>query len=437
MTCATLCRTGRPAGSRLRYRPCVGAVIAVGLAGLASWAGSPHAQASDAAYADAFAARIASPGDVSVLSTFINLAVQRGQYDQAVSTVEQHLIAAPRDARARLVAARLYHHMGSYELARRQARHALSIGTLTPEETQDAEALLARAERALSGWTYGLAVSGGIRFESTERANAADEDFTTGFGQLQGYVRQDLKTATRDALIYSGRISATERVYDTDLTRTAGRDTYLSGLGRVTYDKGLPNSGVESLRMLVSAFGAVESFGSNTDETRLGTDIKFTARPTVDGLAFVSAGYANLEGSDGIFTEDRFSWEAGYSHRLPNGHAIGAAVRGTQDSGTRQSDLGHSTEFEVRYGGVVLDLPDRVVWLHEVAVAVGEDETPDLTLGPASRLQSDFWRITSAHDFQLTSEQKISLDMTYTERKFSILERSSFAATLYYTYAIE
>jgi tetratricopeptide (TPR) repeat protein len=430
-------RSGNLTGGLHGFRLAVGAVMALAIAGVASADTNARAQGMDAAYADAFAARVASPGNVTILSTFINLAVRRGQYDQAVSTVEQHLIAAPRDARARLVAAQLYNHMGSYELARRQARHALNIGTLTPEETQDAEALIARAERALNGWTYGLSLSGGVRFESSERSNAADEDFTTGFGQLQGYVRQDLKTATRDAIIYSGRISATERVYDTDLTRTAGRDTYVSGLGRITYDKGLPNSGIESLRMLISVFGAVESFGSNTDETRLGTDIKFTARPTVDGLAFVSAGYANLEGSDGIFTEDRFSWAAGYSHRLPNGHAIGAAVRGTQDSGAGQSDLGHSTEVELRYGGVLLDVPDRFVWLHEIAVAIGDDETPDLTLGPASRLQSDYWRVTSAHDFQFAPEQKISLDMTYTEREFTILERSSFAATLYYTYAIE
>jgi hypothetical protein len=387
-------------------------------------------------YADAFAARVATPGDTTALSSFINTAVREGQYDQAISTVEQHLISAPRDAKARLIAGRLYNHIGSYELARRQLRHALSIGTLTPEETEEAEQLLGVVERALEGWTYGVAVSGGVRYESTDRGNAGSTDFVTGFGQIKGHVRQDLKTATRDAIIYSGSFAATERVNDVDTSVLAGRDTLLDGEARVTYDKGLPNSGVESLRMLVSAFAAVETFGSSTDETAFGTAIRFTARPTVDGLAFIGAGYANLDASDGIFTEDRFSWEAGYSHRLRNGHAIGAAIRGTHDQGAGQSDLGNSVEGEIRYGGIIYAVDNRFAWLHEIGFAVGESETPDLSRGPAFRLNSDFWRITSAHDFQIAADQIISLDLTYREIDFSggINDRESFEATLYYTY---
>jgi hypothetical protein len=400
---------------------------------------SAHAQGVSQDYADSFAARVATPGDTTALSNFINTAVREGQYDQAISTVEQHLISAPRDAKARLIAGRLYNHLGSYELARRQLRHALDIGTLTPAETDEALALLGRVERALEGWTYKLAVSGGVRYESTDRGAAGSTDFVTGFGQVKGHIRQDLKTATRDAIIYSGSFSATERVNDVDTSVVAGRDTLLDGEARITYDKGLPNTGIETLRMLVSAFTAVQTFGSNTDETAFGTAIRFTARPTVDGLAFIGAGYANLEASDGIFTEDRFSWEAGYTHRLQNGHAIGAAIRGTHDQGAGQSNLGNSVEGEIRYGGLIYAVEDRFAWLHEIGFAVGESETPDLSLGPAVRLSSDFWRVTSAHDFQLDANQIISLDLTYREIDFSggINDRESFEATLYYTYSWE
>lgn len=399
-------------------------------------AGTAYAQSVSQNYADAFAARVATPGDTTALNTFINTAVREGQYDQAISTVEQHLISAPRDAKARLIAGRLYNHLGSYELARRQLRHALSIGTLTPEETTEAEHLLGVVERALEGWTYGVSVSGGVRYESTDRGAAGSTDFVTGFGQIKGHIRQDLKTASRDAIIYSGSVTATERVNDVDTSVVAGRDTLIDGEARITYDKGLPNSGVESLRMLVSAFAAVETFGSNTDETAFGTAIRFTVRPTVDGLAFIGAGYANLDASDGIFTENRFSWEAGYTHRLPNGHAIGAAIRGTHDEGSGQSNLGHMVEGEIRYGGVFYTIPDRLVWLHEIGVAIGENETPDLSLGPAFRLNSDYWRITSAHDFQIAADQIISLDLTYRDIDFAggINDRESFEATLYYTY---
>ncbi|MEM8876529.1 MAG: tetratricopeptide repeat protein [Pseudomonadota bacterium] len=398
-----------------------------------------HAQGVSQVYTDAFAARVATPGDTTALNAFINTAVQEGQYDQAISTIEQHLISAPRDARARLVAGRLYNHLGSWELARRHLRHALSIGTLTPEETAEAEALLARVERAIEGWTYALALSAGIRFESTDRGAAGSNDFVTGFGKVQGHVRQDLKNATRDAIIYAGSLVATERVNDVDTSRIAGQDTLIDGEASITYDKGLPNSGIETLRMLVSAFAAVETFGSSTDETAFGTAIRFTARPTVDGLAFIGAGYANLEASDGIFTDNRFNWEAGYTHRLPNGHAIGAAVRGSHDEGSGQSNLGHLVEGEVRYGGVFFSIPDRLVWLHEVGVAVGEKESPDLSLGPTFRLNGDYWRLSSAHDFQFAPQQTVSLDLSYTEIDYSggINDRETFEASLYYTYTLQ
>lgn len=401
--------------------------------------GGAHAQSVSRGYSDAFAARVATPGDTTALNTFINAAVREGQYDQAVSTVEQHLISAPRDARARLVAARLYTHLGSWELARRQLQHALSIGTLTPEETAEAEALLERVDRALEGWAYALTLSGGLRSESTDRGTAGSTDFVTGFGKVTGQIRQDLKTPTRDAIIYSGSLVATERVNDVDTSRIAGRDTLINGEASIAYDKGLPNSGIETLRMLVSAFAAVETFGSGTDETAFGSAIRFTARPTVEGLAFIGAGYANLGASDGVFTENRFSWEAGYTHRLPNGHAIGAAVRGTHDEGAGQSNLGHLVEGEIRYGGVFYTIPGRLVWQHEVGVAVGEQETPDLSLGPAFRLNGDYWRLTSAHDFQFAPQQSISLDLSYTEIDYSggINDRETFEASLYYTYTLQ
>ncbi|TIW43418.1 MAG: tetratricopeptide repeat protein, partial [Mesorhizobium sp.] len=81
------------------------------------------AQGPYPAYDDAFSARIASPADNRTLAQFVTVAVNAGQYDQAISSVEQYLIKYPRDARARLAASRLYYHVGSYELARRQVQY--------------------------------------------------------------------------------------------------------------------------------------------------------------------------------------------------------------------------------------------------------------------------------------------------------------------------
>ncbi|TIM84966.1 MAG: tetratricopeptide repeat protein, partial [Mesorhizobium sp.] len=96
------------------------------------------------AYDDAFSARIANPTDNGALAQFVTVAVNAGQYDQAISSIEQYLIKHPRDARARLSASRLYYHVGSYELARRQAQYGLEVGDLSADEQQEAVRLLAR-----------------------------------------------------------------------------------------------------------------------------------------------------------------------------------------------------------------------------------------------------------------------------------------------------
>ncbi|RWO42958.1 MAG: hypothetical protein EOS12_17725 [Mesorhizobium sp.] len=53
------------------------------------------AQGLFTAYDDAFSARIASPADNGTLAQFVTVAVSAGQYDQAISSIEQYLIQFP------------------------------------------------------------------------------------------------------------------------------------------------------------------------------------------------------------------------------------------------------------------------------------------------------------------------------------------------------
>lgn len=121
------------------------------------------AAASASDYDDVFRERYDSPEDVGVLGRFVSKAVEVGQYDQAISTLEQHLIKYPRDARARLNLASVYTNTGSWELAARNLEIALSVGDLTPEETKQAEELAARVKGALSGFEWVLDMTVGIR----------------------------------------------------------------------------------------------------------------------------------------------------------------------------------------------------------------------------------------------------------------------------------
>lgn len=411
--------------------------LLAGITGFAVFAaGAAQAQGLSSDYAAAFEARIANPSDTTILGAFIDVAVREGQYDQALSTTEQHLIAHPRDAKARLIAGRLYNHLGSYELARRQVNHALEIGTLSPEETVQAQDLLRRIEKSLSGWSGSLALTGGIRSEWIEFDNGTDRDDVSPFGRITGTLRQDLKTATRDAIIYSGVVEATHRFFDVDLSSTAGDQDYFRGRGSVTWDKGLPDLGIDSLRMLLGGYVRGESFDSNTDETEFGGSLRFTARPTVDSFVFAGITYGWIDGSQSVLADQRLNWEAGFSHRISGSWSAGIAVKGSYDY-ANGDQIGESAQVEASVGGIVYSIPERLVWTHKIGVAFGERESPDLSLGLPFMVNTDFWQVSSQHDFQIGEKQYISLDLIYSETDYdtaTALDRNSLEAILSYTH---
>lgn len=426
-------KAGKTNGPFMRV---VTGTLLAGIAASAAFAGAAQAQGLSPDYTAAFEARVANPNNTSILGTFIDIAVREGQYDQALSTTEQHLIAHPRDAKARLIAGRLYNHLGSYELARRQVNHALEIGTLSSEETKQAQDLLRRIERALSGWTGSIAVTGGVRSEWIDFSDGSDRDDVSPFGRISGTLRQDLKNATRDAIIYSGVIEGTRRFFDVDLSSTTGEQDHFRGRAAITWDKGLPDSGIDSLRMLLSGYVRGESFDSDTDETEYGGSLRFTARPTVDSFVYAGVSYGWLDGSQSVLADERFNWEAGFSHRLTGTLSAGVAVKGSQDYDSGDK-IGEATQVEASIGGVVYSIPGRLVWTHKLGVAFGERESPDLSLGLPAMVNTDFWQISSQHDFQLSEKQYISFGLTYTETDYdngTALDRDTLEAVLSYTH---
>ncbi|RWL20883.1 MAG: tetratricopeptide repeat protein [Mesorhizobium sp.] len=390
------------------------------------------------AYDDAFSARIASPADNGTLAQFVTVAVNAGQYDQAISSVEQYLIKYPRDARARLAASRLYYHVGSYELARRQVQYGIEVGGLSAAEQQEAVRLLARIERALRGVTWELALTGGVfsAFTDFEPGGAQDDDsFVSPYGRAEGFVRWDLGTPSADALVLSGSLTATQRFFTEDLSVPGAEETFIHGNAAITLDKGLPNSGIDSLRLLLSAFAVTDRFDSDIHETGVGLSGRFLVRPTVETTLFAGAGYIDLSGSKGIFADSRVFYEAGGSYRFRNGQALGLRLVGSNDFASGAGEIGRSYMGEVRYGGVMMEVPDLFVWSHQVAFSAGHSNTPDLSFGIGTNIESDFWRIASESDFQLTEWQKVSVDLAYRETDFDIAsgDRNSFELLVSYT----
>ena len=68
----------------------------------------------------------------------------------------------------------MYANFGSWELAARNATSALEIGDLGPEDTRDAERLLARAKNSLAGFEWALDLTSGVKstWLDTDAANS-------------------------------------------------------------------------------------------------------------------------------------------------------------------------------------------------------------------------------------------------------------------------
>ncbi|NNJ76996.1 MAG: tetratricopeptide repeat protein, partial [Anderseniella sp.] len=175
------------------------------------------AAASASDYDDVFRERYDSPEDVGVLGRFVSKAVEVGQYDQAISTLEQHLIKYPRDARARLNLASVYANTGSWELAARNLEIAHSIGDLTPEETKQAEELAAKVKGALSGFEWVLDMTVGIRSKwldvEDRNINWKDRQDWNPFAAVNTALKIDLDTPLDDVLVVSAS-GLVERRYE-------------------------------------------------------------------------------------------------------------------------------------------------------------------------------------------------------------------------------
>jgi len=391
------------------------------------------------AYQDAFNNRISSPGNTESLANFVTIAVDTGQYDQALSTIEQHLITYPRDAKARLIAGRLYNHVGSYKLALRQIDYALAIGTLSADEMQQAEKLQRRVQKSLSGITGYVSFTTGVEIVRSDFAPTAaisDRTDVNPYGEIYGTVRRSLNTPSDDAILLTIKARVARLFGDFDLSGGGGVFTAPSGRIALTYDKGLPNSGISSLRLAMSVYGSLYTFQSNQAIREYGVLAKFSARPSVDSLLFANFGYADLSSSDLLFTDYRLRAETGGVIRLTGKHSIGAAFRSQFDFTYGGVAVGQSFEGEFSYAGLLISKADGLTWTQRASLSAGYIELPDLNATAGTIFDGNFWMVRWDHAFEFNERNRIDLTTFYRKLNFDVSSRdqASYGVGLSYTY---
>lgn len=399
------------------------AVLVLSLAGLVAGSGA-HAAGLD----DAFALRYDNPEDVFALGSFITRAVEDGQYDQAISTLEEHLVRYPNDGRARLGVARLYANVGSWDLAREQAQAALESGQLSAAEGTEAAALARRANQAANGVEWFVDVGGGAEFTrldvDTDTLSWRDRSYAGGYGKAAGAVRFDLGTPRGDAIILSADGRVVRRYEDAflgsgPLAGVADGKTVTAFDGRLSaiYDIGLPVTAIDAARLQVGATGQYATAHPGIVVRSVGGLARVVLQPTVDTRLHAEYAYDDLSASTGISADSRHRFEVGASLRLEGNHIIAVAARGSYEY-TGSARAGMIEEAEISYTGIVPIRPFGTVWSHEISLSGGQFTTFGTPPGPAVALSGDIWRAEWAHVFQIDNRNRIELSYSATRRDF-------------------
>lgn len=394
-------------------------------------------------YQEAFARRVSTPGNTSALSDFVRAAVIAGQYDQALSTIEEHLINYPLDPKAHLIAARLYNHVGSRELAARHLEIALEIGTLEPDDEVAAKRLLGSVNNALNSAFGQLDITVGIRSETYDfspTAPWADRSDTNAFLVASGLFRFDLETSNNAAIILFGEAGTRRRFGDFNFDGFGGVYTAPHGRGGVTLDVGLPTELIPTLRGQATAFVSYERFDSGLYRQAVGGSVRLTSAPTANTFAYIEGSYAWLGDSHRFLLEDdRYGFEAGLTWRVYNSHTVGLAGRGYEDRRRGIGKVGDFYEIELSYAGQVWAFDNGPIWTQGAGIALADVQIPNIVLGPAFPYFGDYWRVYWNHRLQIDDLSRFELDLAYRETNYDnlpIRNQSKFDFSLSYTISL-
>ena len=394
-------------------------------------------------YPALFDQRYSSPEDISVLGSFVAKAVEVGQYDQAISTLEQHLVKYPRDARAKYTLAKVYANTGSWELMKRNATDALEIGDLTPEEIRDAEALIARANNSLAGFEWALDATVGIKstWLETDAANPdsgwRDRQDWNPYFAANGSLRIDLNTPLNDALIVSSGVLFERRYEDINLggfnpfPDFSNGGVYLHNRGYVamTLDKGIETTSLDALRLQVGVFGNWRSLNPSVHDAALGTVLRLIIQPTVDMTAFMEGKYSSLFPAENVVADHRFEAAAGFTRRLSHEHSVGIAARYIHEITDSGVTIADQREVELRYSGLLPYRPFGTVWTQQAGVAFGDFETLDTSGLPffvPPRSEGRFIKANWIHTFQIDGYNSISVSYEFKQFDFDNLFLDNF-----------
>ncbi|WP_421857707.1 tetratricopeptide repeat protein [Oricola sp.] len=389
------------------------------------------ALAQSTALDDAFDRRVSDSGSRSALDTYVIEAVREGQYDQALSTLEEVLFASPNDVDARLALARLYYHIGSYDVA---SAHLEQIDLFADEDiARQVEELKRLIERARNGWETRLAVTaGGAYREATQRVQGffpftTTRSVYTPYVIIDGEIVRLLDSPTRDEVRFGGTATYDQALSDLDFDGDLETFDATALRGHVTYSKGVPELS-DTARIEITGYGFLRELGAGRQHRELGTEAEFSVQPTVESRVRYFVGYGWLGDSQNLFGEHRVRYGVAGEMRVAPGVVVGGSIKGYNEWGEvpqffgAQSYTAHGYELGGSIGHLLYVFEDGKSWVHRIGGRYANERVLDY--GSVSPFQVDLidretWEVYWDHTVQVATRAEVNLRVSYGEERIS------------------
>lgn len=398
------------------------------------------ASANEFSYNNAFDLRVTDIGSRTALDSFVVEAVRQGQYDQALSTLEEIILRNPSDIGARIALARVYYQISSYDLAAAHIEQALLTAGWEAFQ-KEIEELKAKIDRAQSGWDYILTVSGGVDYKKVSQTifdgstTKADASITAPYGMVNGVVIHDLETASADEIRVGGVFRYIRNVGDLDFDTNYENFDHYKGKAYVTYSKGLPDL-IDTLRVDLTGYAQFDRQDSARQIDTYGVKTQVSVRPSVESQLWAFIDYGWQGSSQDYYTEHRLTYGIQGEYRIAPGVALGAYLSASREWGEAPDGYAFpsgETAFETdgyEVGASVSHLlwifEDGRSWTHEAGVRYTDGNVFDYALindllfsSTAGLIDRSAWEVFWNHTVQIRTDTLLDFGVYYGEAEYS------------------
>lgn len=187
---------------------------------------------SDKIFEEAYQEVLKDPGNLDKSFRFTQIAIERGDFEAAISALERMLITNPNLPRVRLELGVLYFRLGSYVLAKSYLESATKGKDVPPKVRERVGVFLAKINDLLSTSKLSGTVSAGLRYQTNANAGPSSSSV-----MLFGFPAEldEASTSQKDGNFF-GALNL-RHVYDMETQERTTLDTDLIAFGSKHFEQ--------------------------------------------------------------------------------------------------------------------------------------------------------------------------------------------------------